>query len=244
MHDDFTDDSLTILWNDEHFAFINKPADLLIHRSIFSSDRDTLIKRLYTQFEKPPLPVHRLDRPVSGVLATSFTREAASLLSAAFREGRIQKTYWAVVRGYIPEDGVIMKDLKDYETGAFKQAETHYRRILTAEIDIPSRKYPSSRFSLVEVKPKTGRFHQIRRHLAGLGYPIAGDTSHGDTFCNHHFTEHFGISGLMLHARKLELMHPFTGANLCIESPPPRRFVNVIDRFGWDSVLHPDGELL
>jgi len=234
MNEDIRQDYLPILWKDDHYAFINKPADLLIHRSLFSSDRDTLVKRLYSQFENPPLPVHRLDRPVSGVLAASFSSEAAALLSTSFREGKVQKTYRAIVRGFIPAEGVIQNDLKDYETGKVKVAETLYKRIRKAEINIPSKKFPTSRYSLVELQPKTGRFHQIRRHLAGLGYPIVGDTSHGDTFCNHHFTDYFGVSGLMLHALSLNVLHPLTGEDLNILAPLPLRFNNVMKRFGWE----------
>ncbi|MDC7235570.1 MAG: pseudouridine synthase [Spirochaetales bacterium] len=227
------EDTIDILWQDEHYAFINKPAGVLIHRSIFSSDRDTLVKRLYSQFEKPPLPVHRLDRPVSGVLAAAFSKEAAAALSACFRESTIRKTYWAVVRGYIPEEGRIEKELKNYETLEMKEAVTTFKRLDTAEIPIPSRKFETSRYSLVAVQPLTGRFHQIRRHLAGLGYPIVGDTSHGDTFCNHHFTEHFHVDGLMLHAGALELTHPLTGEELCITAEPPKRFESVFEIFNW-----------
>lgn len=227
-------EEIKILWQDEHYAFLYKPAGVLIHRSIFSSDRDTLVKRLYKQFDTPPLPVHRLDRPVSGVLAAAFTTEAAAALSECFRNSSIQKIYWAVVRGYIPEEGRIDTALKNYDSNELKESLSDYRRIATVEYPIPSRKYNSSRYSLVEVRPRTGRFHQIRRHLAGLGYPIVGDTSHGDTFCNHHFSEHFQVDGLLLHAGRIELKHPLTGEALTITADPPESFKRVFNLFKWD----------
>lgn len=234
LNEDFLNEEIEVLWQDEHYAFLYKPAAVLIHRSIFSSDRDTLVKRLYGQFDSPPLPVHRLDRPVSGVLAAAFSRDAASLLSGLFRDGSIGKTYWAVVRGYIPEAGRIDTPLRNYETNVMKDAVTAYRRLAAAELPVPSRKYKTSRYSLVEVRPQTGRFHQIRRHLAGLGYPIVGDTSHGDTFCNHHFCENFSVEGLLLHAGRLDLIHPLTKEPLSIVADPPERFQRVFDLFQWD----------
>lgn len=227
-------EEIKILWQDEHYAFLYKPAGVLIHRSIFSADRDTLVNRLYRQFETPPLPVHRLDRPVSGVLAAAFTSEAAAALSECFRNSTIQKIYWAVVRGFIPEEGSIDTALKNYDTGLVKEALSDYKRIASAELPIPSRKYDSSRYSLVEIRPRTGRFHQIRRHLAGIGYPIVGDTSHGDTYCNHHFTEHFGVDGLLLHAGRIELEHPISGEPLSISAELPESLSRVFDLFNWD----------
>lgn len=228
-----TGKDIEILWRDEHYAVINKPAGVLIHRSIFSSERDTLVHRLYRQFGRPPLPVHRLDRPVSGVLAASFGSEPAASLSAVFREGKVKKVYLAVVRGYVPEEGRIDIPLRNYETGVMKDALTEFRRLAKAEMPIPSRRFPTSRFSLVEVRLHTGRFHQIRRHLARLGYPIVGDSSHGDTFCNHHFVKHFGSRGLLLHARLLELDHPLTGEALSIKAGLPPRFRKAFDALNW-----------
>lgn len=227
-------EEIKILWQDEYYAFLYKPAGVLIHRSIFSAERDTLVKRLYSQFESPPLPVHRLDRPVSGVLAAAFTSDAAAALSECFRTGTIQKIYWAVVRGFIPDKGVIDTALKNYDTGVVKEAESEYRRIATAELPVPSRKFDTSRYSLVEVRPRTGRFHQIRRHLAGIGYPIVGDTSHGDTYCNHHFSEHFEVEGLLLHAGRIELEHPISGEQLSISADPPESFCRVFELFNWE----------
>lgn len=231
-------EEIKVLWQDEHYAFLYKPAGVLIHRSVFSSDRETLVKRLYKQFENPPLPVHRLDRPVSGVLAAAFDKESAAALSECFRNSDVQKIYLAVVRGWAPESGSIDTELKNYETGAVKEALSDFRTLAKAELPFPSRRFPTSRFSLVEVRPRTGRFHQIRRHLAGLGYPIVGDTSHGDTFCNHHFTENFGIEGLMLHARALEIVHPLTKETLNIKADLPERFQAAFEALGWQEKTH------
>ena len=233
-------EEIKVLWQDGYYAFLYKPAGVLVHRSVFSSDRDTLVSRLYQQFEKPPLPVHRLDRPVSGVLASAFDTESAAALSECFRNSEVQKIYLAVVRGWAPESGTVDTELKNYETGVMKEALTEFRTLAKAELPVPSRRFDTSRYSLVEVRPRTGRFHQIRRHLAGLGYPIVGDTSHGDTFCNHHFVENFGVEGLMLHARRLELNHPVTGEALSPAAELPDRFLEAFESLGWEegALLH------
>ncbi len=242
LEDGHKGSEIEILWQDENYAVLNKPAGVIIHRSLFSTEKDTLVHRLYQQFENPPLPVHRLDRPVSGVLAASFDSEPAAKLSASFREGRVNKIYLAVVRGYIPEEGSIDIPLKNYETGVMKEASTGFRRLAKAELSIPSRRFPTSRYSLVEVRPHTGRFHQIRRHLARLGYPIVGDTSHGDTFCNHHFTREFGVRGLLLHARKIEFDHPINGEFLGIEAGLPPRFRKAFEALGFNPAIHSPNE--
>ena len=90
--------------------------------------------------------------------------------------GRVRSTrsIWPSSGAMHPREGRIDIPLRNYETGVMKEALTEYRRLATAEMPVPSRRFPTSRFSLVEVRLPTGRFHQIRRHLARLGYPIVG----------------------------------------------------------------------
>jgi len=225
--------NITILWQDDRAAVIDKPSGLLVHPSEISSDRDTLVGRLARQFERPPLPVHRLDRPVSGVLVGAFDSEAAAVLSRSFREGGVHKSYLAVVRGYMEGEGIIDLPLRDYDTGRIQESRTRYRLLARTEQPFPSRRFPTSRYSLMEVSPETGRFHQIRRHLARKGYPIVGDTSHGDTACNHQFLEYFGVPGLLLHARRVRFPHPVSAEEVTVQSPLPESFRRVFDAFGW-----------
>lgn len=226
-------DAIEVLWQDEHYALMYKPAGLLVHPSIFSSSRDTLIKRLYQCFELPPLPVHRLDRPVSGILAGAFSSESAAALSALFREGKVIKRYHAILRGYCPEKALLDQPLKNHDTGKMMEARSVLKRLALCEMPIPSRRYDTSRYSLAEISLDTGRFHQIRRHLAGAGYPVIGDTSHGDTYSNHHFQKHFGVKGLLLHSRSLRFIHPFTGEDVYVCAPSPPPFLKAMKALGW-----------
>lgn len=233
-------EKIEILWQDQYIGIINKPAELIIHASAISNDRDTLISRLRDQFENPPIPVHRLDRPVSGVIVGAFNSETAAELSKAFREGEVHKNYVAIVRGHLMGEGVIDIPLKNERTGEMQESRTRYSFLAQIELPLPSRKYPTSRYSLVMASPETGRYHQIRRHLARKGYPIVGDTSHGDTYCNHHFEENFAVKGLMLHSYSVCLKHPHKDETIQIVSPLRMEMQNVCRQFQWPSSLFPE----
>jgi len=230
-------EKIEILWQDEYLAIINKPAELIIHASAISRDRDTLIRRLRNQFENPPIPVHRLDRPVSGVIVAAFDSDSAACLSKAFREGEVHKNYIAIVRGHLKGEGLIDLPLKNERSGEMQESRTTYRHLADIELPLSSRKYPTSRYSLVMASPETGRYHQIRRHLARMGYPIVGDTSHGDSYCNHQFEENFGVRGLMLHSHSVCLKHPHREETVQLESPLRMEMQNICRQFHWSSSL-------
>ncbi|VTP76967.1 tRNA pseudouridine synthase C [Leclercia adecarboxylata] len=97
-------------------------------------------------------------------------------------------------------------------------AVTDYRGLATTEMPVATSKFPTTRYSLVELEPKTGRKHQLRRHLSHLRHPIIGDSKHGDLRQNRSAAEHFGCNRLMLHASQLDLVHPFTGEPLTIRA--------------------------
>jgi tRNA pseudouridine65 synthase len=224
---------IELLWQDKYIGLINKPANLIIHRTEISSDRDTLVRRLQEQFENPPVPVHRLDRPVSGLLMGAFDTETASALSRSFREGEMDKRYIAIVRGIPEESGEITIALKNSRTLEMQESRTTYRKLASIELPMPSRKYQTTRYSLIEASPRTGRFHQIRRHLARIGYPIVGDTSHGDTFCNHQFESEFGIEGLMLHSYAIRFFHPVEKIERYFTCPLRKEMQQICGKFHW-----------
>lgn len=199
---------MNIIFKDDHLLVINKPNGLLVHRSVISNDRDSVIDQFKREFEEPPTPLHRLDRPTSGVLLSSFDINTTRLLSNQFRNNEIKKKYLAVVRGWPEESGVIDSPLKKEGRDEPQEALTKWKLICKSEIDVPNDRYPKSRYSLLEVKPKTGRFHQIRRHLSRVGYPIPGDTSHGDLRHNRIVEKFTGINRLLLHAYSIEVHYP------------------------------------
>lgn len=192
---------------------------MLVHRSPLDQ-RETVfaVQVLRDQIGAKVHPVHRLDKPTSGLLLFALNIEALKSLQSQFIEGTIEKTYWAVVRGYLEEKGTIDYPLKreidkyDSKTSEISQsAVTHYRCMAQTELAIPVGRYPSTRYSCVELKPETGRKHQLRRHMAHLRHPIVGDTRHGDGVHNRFFREHLGIHRLLLHAQSLTFNHPTNG---------------------------------
>jgi len=218
-----------VLYEDEYCIAVNKPQDLLVHRTSMSRDNDFLLQRVRDQSGKKVYPVHRLDRPTSGVVLFAFTKENIAEFSKIFMERAVKKTYLALVRGWADDSGTIDSPLKTSK-GKEQDALTLYKTIAKTELDIPVGPYEKSRYSLVEIDLKTGRTHQIRRHFAHLRHPLVGDTKYGDGRHNQMFREKFNSHRLMLAAIKLELIHPFTGQELKIEAPLERAFRNVLTK--------------
>lgn len=210
-----------ILYQDNTVTLIYKPAGLLVHSQKGFHRAPTLVAWLKENLVPYPMPVHRLDRPTSGVLLASADKEILSILSQAFREGRVFKTYLAIVRGWMEDSGQIDIPLKKQNSETEQEAETRFRCLERREFPWPNPQFPSTRYSLVELEPRTGRFHQIRRHLARVSHPILGDTSHGDLRHNRIYRENTGVDRLLLHAWKIRFTHPGTGKEVEYEAPIP-----------------------
>jgi len=230
--------NLEILYRDEYLLIINKPSGLLTHRSNLSTDKDSVVDRLKLMFENPPSPVHRLDRPTSGVIVSAFNKETARIIGSCFLNGSVHKKYIAVVRGYLDESGTIDIPLKKDGEGELQGALTAYRSLKQLEIPIKNNKYSSSRYSLIQVEPVTGRFHQIRRHLARIGHPLLGDTSHGDLRHNRIFEKEFNNNRLLLHGESISFPHPESMEKLLVSAPIPLDMMRIIERFNDDDAHH------
>ncbi len=224
----YKDYELEILYQDEYLVAINKPSGLLVHKSMI--DRHEIyfaMKMLRDQIGQWVYPIHRLDKPTSGVLLFALDSHTAKLMSQQFKEHTIQKTYIAVVRGYIQEEGVIdyalsvkldkIADKDANETPKEAQpAVTAYKRLKTVELDFAVGRYEKTRYSMVELKPKTGRKHQLRRHMKHLSHHILGDTKYGRGEHNKMIRREFNCHRLLLHALRLEVTHPYTNETLSI----------------------------
>lgn len=241
--------SLRLLYQDEYLVAIDKPAGLLVHRSwldrhetqfAMQMTRDRIGKHVY--------PVHRLDRPTSGVLLFALDSQIAHQLSLDFAAHRVEKEYLALVRGWAPEKLFIDYPLKeefDRIADPFadpdkpaQEAQTWLQRLQQVELPFAvSPGHPSSRYSLLKLRPHTGRKHQLRRHLAHISHPIVGDTTHGDGRHNRFFREQFACQRLMLCNRSLTITHPVYQLPLRIQCEPDAQWVQLYRQFGWSDQI-------
>ncbi|MCC5810097.1 MAG: pseudouridylate synthase [Ectothiorhodospiraceae bacterium] len=229
---------LPILYQDDHYVAIDKPPGLLVHRTHLSGSDDAAVQRLRNQLRRHVYPVHRLDRPTSGILLFALSPESARPLADAFEQRQVGKRYIAVCRGWPPEEGRIDYPLREHKDAEAQTAVTSYRRLATVELPIPVSRYPAARYSLLDVYPKTGRRHQIRKHMAHIRHPLIGDTTHGEGRHNRLFREHFRFAWLLLRADRLEFRHPFHDEPTSIEAPLPERLHRLFLQLGWDSSHH------
>ena len=211
---------IEIVFQNDHLVVVNKPANMLVHRTPISSDTCFLLQLLRKQLGRLVFPAHRLDRPTSGLMVFALSPENVSRLGCAFQEGGVVKTYLAVVRGWLHEGGVIDYPLKKEGKGEEQEAVSVYEPLGRIELPWPVGGFASARYSLLKITPKTGRWHQIRRHLAHIRHPVVGDVLHGDGKHNRLFREHLGLHRLMLHASSLSFLDPETGQPLSFSSTP------------------------
>ncbi len=227
---------LRVLYHDERLIAVYKPAGLLVHRSNLDRDRDVAKTRVRDQLGGQRVyPAHRLDRATAGVLLLALDHEAASHLGAAFKEQRVGKRYEAVIRGWLGEPDRIDRRLaggRRGESGAPQDAVTDYWPLAWTELPIPVSRYSTARYTRLLLRPRTGRRHQLRRHLKGISHPIVGDTTHGDSAHNRLYREHFGTRRLMLVATGLTVPHPDDGRELTITAEPDAELVRVMEQAG------------
>lgn len=241
-------DTLEILYQDDYLVAINKPSGLLVHKSpIDRHETRFALQLLRDQLGAYVYPIHRLDKPTSGVLLFALDKETAQSMSESFRMNEVQKSYAAIVRGYTEEHDTIdyalkqMLDTKEQKiqgiTKEAKDAVTKYKRLATVELPYPVSRYPVARYSLVELTPLTGRKHQLRRHMKHIFHPIVGDTKHGRGEHNKLFREKFDMHRLLLHAHKIDFKHPVSNKSIEITAPFDSTFVKLFQTFSWEGML-------
>ncbi len=228
---------LEIIHEDEDLVAINKPAGLLVHKTrIDAYETEFALQILRDQIDHWVTPVHRLDKPTSGVLLFSKKKEHLPFLKGQFEDKKVDKKYLAICRG-IPKNssGVIDYALSSEYSDSKQEAVSEYK--LLAETELPfdtTGRYPTSRYSLIEVKPKTGRTHQIRKHLAHIRHYIIGDKKHGDNRQNQFFESQFGNENLLLHSLELGILHPVSNSQIILKAKLPNHFSRILDLCGLE----------
>jgi tRNA pseudouridine65 synthase len=207
---------IRILYQDESCLVVDKPSGMIVHRGWANDDqdllrvtRDTVGRYLY--------PVHRLDRGASGAVLFALNVQAARTLNHAFAQGSIGKRYLALTRGHPPEHGIIDHAIPRAPGQERVPAQTEYFRIGTFQ-----------RYALVLALPRTGRLHQIRRHLKHLSCPLIGDVRYGKGEHNRWFREHYAFERLALHAGALRFAHPVTLEPITVRAPIEGSFADCL----------------
>ncbi len=220
---------LEIIYQDSYLVAINKPHGLLVHRSKYADEAKVFaVQELRNQIGQHVFPVHRLDRKTGGVLLFALSPEINSQMNQQFSENRVSKKYFAVVRGFTNDAGIIDYPLEN-EVGTQKEAVTNYATLHRSEIPVPLGKFQSSRYSLVEVKPETGRMHQIRKHFAHIYHPIIGDRPHGCNKQNRMFKARWNMDTMLLHAHEISFIHPITQVQTTIQASLHNEFLRSLE---------------
>lgn len=212
---------------------VDKPAGVPVHRTRGSSAKP-LLQSVRDRIGAYVQPVHRLDQGTSGVVLFAKSSESTAALSRLFAEHQVQKTYGALVRGWLQGEGVVDHSLKHLEGGEDQTAVTSWRGLADGELSLPVGPFSTARFSWVELSPKTGRTHQLRRHMVHLRHPIIGDVTYGDGRQNRFAREHLQLQRLALCARRLAFVSPFDGQQVEIVAPPAPELVHACAVLGID----------
>ena len=214
---------------------VNKPHGLLVHRSMIAADTSEFaVQILRDQIGKKVSPVHRLDRKTSGILLFALTDQMNREMQMQFQEGKVQKKYHAIVRGFTPDSLEIDYPLKR-DDGLIQDAFTTFETIKRVELPLPFGKHATSRYSLVDLHPTTGRMHQLRKHMAHIFHPIIGDRPHGCNKQNRFFKEHFQMDSMLLHARQIQFEHPVLNRTITISADYQPEFKRMLQILEFDS---------
>lgn len=209
---------MRFLYRDPHLVVVDKPSGISVHRG-WDASRDHVVARVKGELGGARVfPVHRLDRGTSGCLVLALDEDTTRALGEAFASGAVEKSYLALVRNRPPEarfcvDSPVPRDEGSEERVA---ARTDFERLGSLVVG------GVRTVTLVRAFPRTGRLHQIRRHLRHLHCAICGDTTYGDNKVNKLVRAELGLCRLALHAERIAFVHPATGERLEIEAPWPR----------------------
>ncbi len=233
---------LYAVYQDEYLDAISKPLKLLVLRSTLDKHEiQFAVQLLREQIGQHAFPVHRLDKLTSGVLVFALSDDVARKLGEQFASRNINKTYLAIVRGHIMSEGEIDYPLKekldkiaDKSRSSEKPAQgtfTHFTRLDKFELPFAVSKYASARYSLVQLTPKTGGKHQLKRHLAHINHLIVDDTAHGDSKRNTSIRLRINLNQLALTRKSMTLTHPISETPLTLRCDLDKNIVDLLENW-------------
>ena len=204
---------LNVLYEDDHLAVIHKPAGILVSGNSFKTIAHALeqnLKKSNLSDASKPQPVHRLDYATTGILLVGKTGSSIRALNKLFEDKQVEKTYYAITIGEMKASGEITSEIDG------KKSHSNYQLIES----VFSKRF--GQLNLVKLSPKTGRSHQLRKHLSSIDNPILGDKDYG--------IENLILSGkgLYLHAYSLNFRHPFTNKQVYLEDKLPKKFKKIV----------------
>ena len=208
--------TLEVIFEDDYLAIINKPAGILVSGNKFKTISNALDQNLIKSRQLDAVkakPIHRLDYPTTGLLLIGKTNASIIALNKLFEYKQIKKTYFAITIGQMEVSGIINTLIDN------KNSETHYEVMKT----VVSKRFEY--LNLVKLSPKTGRRHQLRKHMLSLGNPILGDKE----YCNEKLI--LNGKGMYLHAGILEFIHPFTKQQIKIKKDFSNKFTKIFTKF-------------
>lgn len=216
---------IRVLYRDDHYIVVSKPSGMMVHPYEKMPNETCLMKLVKYQTKLYLYPVHRLDRPVSGIVIFGLTSEATAKIKEHWGREDFLKEYLTLCRGTIADSGEFDFELSD-EKGKKQEARTLYWPLQSL----------GGRFTLCKVRILTGRLHQIRRHFNRALHNIVGDTIYGKGRINQEFRDQYNLHRTFLHCYHLRWFHPYRNEFIDIFDELPRDLQNVLEKFGIPSV--------
>jgi tRNA pseudouridine65 synthase len=225
---------LKILADAKNYVVMHKPSGFVTYADSPEQKNIGAKELLERQLKKKLFPVHRIDKDTCGVLVFAKSAAQAQTLTALFRSRVVKKRYLAIVHGQPPASGNINQPLERHKSKETEAAETEFRLFATVEVEMGGEQ---RQYSLVRCEPRTGRYHQVRRHLRSIGCPIIGDPDHGNTWDNEKFREKLGVKRTLLSATFVSFPDREAEKMIRVHSEPDGDFIHVLEAFGWKDAL-------
>ncbi|PWG04417.1 pseudouridine synthase [Polaribacter aquimarinus] len=232
--------SVQVIFEDKYILCVSKPNNMVVHHARHSrnvAEETSLLQSIFNTKKLKVYPIHRLDRKTSGIILLAKQKEFVQHFQELFTHNEIQKMYYGIVRGFSPEIKIIDSPVKGRDANVHKEALTYLKTLDKITLEIAVKPYDSSRYSFVQLSPKTGRMHQLRVHMNKISHPLIGDPKYGDKNHNMMFENKLKCKNLFLHAGNLSFVHPFTSQTLNLTTPFPEDWITLFNTFSWKNPL-------